>query len=292
MKKRLLLSPILLFLLSVQYAMADPEVQPYRLPHTEVRSLTAKSNGVEYEIYVNFPRKQPASEKPLPALIVLDADYSFAIASNVIEHFTDRGNIAPMLLVGIAYPGQSQDMRNYRMQRSRDYTPIPHPSDGYGPEYMKESGGGPKFLSFIEQELIPFLAANYHVDTNDVGISGHSFGGLFASWALMSNTEAFRRYIIVSPSLWYSDRFIFEADKTSASSRDPIVAEVFMGVGAYENQPENGRAMVDDLKAFGKQLDAYGYPKLDITTHVFPGETHNSVYPGAFTRGLLRVYGR
>ncbi|GJM27051.1 MAG: esterase [Phycisphaerae bacterium] len=272
--------------------MAEPNVQPYSLPHTEVRSLTAQSSGVEYQIYVNFPRDRAARDKPLPALIVLDADYSFAIASNVLEHFTDRGNIAPMILVGIAYPGQSQDMRNYRMQRSRDYTPIPHPSDGYGAEFMKESGGGPKFLRFIEEELIPFLATNYSIDTNDVGISGHSFGGLITSWALMNNTKAFRRYIIVSPSLWYADRFMFEAEKSLASSREPIVAEVFMGVGEYENQPHNGRAMVDDLEAFGEQLDSYGYPELNITTHVFPGETHNSVYPSAITRGLLRVYGR
>ncbi len=278
--------------LFVESAIAEQNAEPYRLPHTEVRSLVAKSNGVEYRVYVNLPRGYETNKQSFPALLLLDADYSFAIASNVVEHFSDRGNIAPMILVGIAYPGQSQDARYYRMQRSRDYTPIPHPSDGYGPEFMKASGGGPKFLSFIEQELVPFPAENYRIDTKDLGISGHSFGGLFSSWVLACNTSAFRRYIIISPSLWYADRFIFEAEKVTASTRAPIVADVFMGVGEHENQPQNGRAMVDDLEVFGQQLLSYGYPNLKITTQIFPDETHNSVYPAALTRGLIRIYGR
>ncbi len=50
-------------------------------------------------------------------------EMSAAPAAPVVEHFADRGNLPPMILVGIGYPGQSQDIPNYRAFRRRARKP-------------------------------------------------------------------------------------------------------------------------------------------------------------------------
>jgi hypothetical protein len=48
--------------------------------------------------------------------------------------------------------------------------------------------------------------------------------------------------------------------------------------------------MVDDLKEFAGKLKRF--PGLRTQLQVFEGETHNSVFPGAVTRGLRVVFDR
>ncbi len=49
--------------------------------------------------------------------------------------------------------------------------------------------------------------------------------------------------------------------------------------------------MSSDLAKFeGRLLASNGGPPA-VDLHVFEDETHNSVFPGAVTRGLLKVFG-
>jgi enolase len=45
------------------------------------------------------------------------------------------------------------------------------------------------------------------------------------------------------------------------------------------------------MKELAKILRERGYPGLHLTTHVFEGETHVSVVPATFSRGLREVFG-
>lgn len=258
---------------------------PYILPHTEVRFLRVEGTGTDHVLYVNLPRDYAASESRYPVVYLLDPDYAFAIASNVIEHFVDRGNLEPMIVVGIGYPGQSQDRDTYRRYRSRDYTPTFHPSDGYGPEFQAASGGGPAFRDALATEILPFIDREYRTRPERT-LVGHSFGGLFTTFVLVTRPELFQHYLAVSPSYWYDDGVIFRLEEEAAETRSDLAARVGMVVGAYENQPEAGRPMVDDVERFAAVLRGRGYPSLEIETEVVPDETHNSIFPVAFTRGI------
>jgi predicted alpha/beta superfamily hydrolase len=258
---------------------------PYALPHTEVRRLRRTSDGVEHVLYVNLPRGHGIPGQRYPTVYLLDPDYSFAIASNVVEHFVDRGNLVPMILVGVGYPGQSQDRDVYRRHRSRDYTPTFHPSDGYGPEFQRHSGGGPAFRDVLVDELIPFVEREYPAGAPRT-LVGHSYGGLFATFVLLTRPEAFQRYLVVSPSYWYDDGVIFRFEEEAAARFDDLPARVALTVGEHENQPHNGRPMVDDLHRLAEMLRSRGYPGFELETQVFDDETHNSVFPAAFTRSI------
>ena len=96
----------------------------YSLPHTEVISIeSSQEREIEQVLYVSLPRDYEAEERTYPVVFVLDPDCAFAIAHNVVEHFVDRGNLPPMIVVGVGYHGQSQDIGVYRRHRTRDSTP-------------------------------------------------------------------------------------------------------------------------------------------------------------------------
>lgn len=154
--------------------------------------------------------------------------------------------------MAIAYDGPLQ----YRMNRPRDYTPRFSPTGGYGPEMQKVSGGGPKFRSFIEKELVPFIDKSYRTIAGDRTLVGHSYGGLFASWNLVS-------------------------ERTKK-----LDARVYLAVGAFEG--DSDRAMTGDLVAFAKRLKKY--EGLALRSAVLDGETHNSVFPRALSDGLRFVF--
>ena len=48
--------------------------------------------------------------------------------------------------------------------------------------------------------------------------------------------------------------------------------------------------MVDDLLELVGKLKSRKNSNLIVRYHVYDGETHNSVFPGAVTRGLLTVF--
>jgi hypothetical protein len=67
-------------------------------------------------------------------------------------------------------------------------------------------------------------------------------------------------------------------------------ARVFFAVGSFENQPGANRGMVDDLNELVEKLKSRNNSNLIVRYRVYDGETHNSVFPGAVTRGLLTVF--
>ena len=263
--------------------------KPYALPNTEIIALRSKQTGAQYQLFVALPADYRASKKDYPVVYMLDADYSFALVRNIAQHLVERENLPSMILVAIAYPGAARDRATYRMNRTRDYTPVYAPDGGYGAEFQKVSGGGPKFRAFIANELAPFMERHYRVSA-DRTIIGHSYGGLFATYVLLTQPQLFHRYIIVSPSLWYANRIALAMEETAAASGIKPDARVFFAVGSQENQPQVNRAMVDDLEELVRQLKTRNNAKLEMRLKIYDGETHNSVFPGAVTRGLLTVF--
>ena len=54
-----------------------------------------------------------------------------------------------------------------------------------------------------------------------------------------------------------------------------------------QGELDDGQVQLEELAA---RLGARGYDKLDITTAIFEGETHNSGSPVTLSRGLRAVY--
>ncbi|MFN2178811.1 MAG: alpha/beta hydrolase [Candidatus Promineifilaceae bacterium] len=152
------------------------------------------------------------------------------------------------------------------------------------------SGGADNFLEFIRKELKPFIQANYRIDSKDASVLGHSFGGLFALYALLKAPDTFNRYIISSPSIWWNPQTIFEYEENLASEHSDLSAKVFLSAGTLEESmqvPVRGvpARFVTNIQAMANKLHSRGYENLSLTQHVFEDESHVSGPQGAFSRG-------
>jgi predicted alpha/beta superfamily hydrolase len=270
--------------LSPMACSAQPAGQAYALPDTEVLSFASKDGSHRLRLLIGLPRNYATRSQRFPVIYLLDADFSFALAQDIQRHSTDRGQEKEAIVVGIAYPGADTDIKTYERTRTQDYTPTHVPDGGYGPDIQALSGGAPKFLRLLSDELLPYIDSNFRTDPAQRMIVGHSFGALFATYAMFAKPGLFRDYLIVSPSLWYDNRMMFGAAKAYIATHKGLPANVFYAVGSLERNSEH--AMVGDLQDWCAMLDAAKLAGYKSTMLVFDGDTHESVFPGALTRGL------
>lgn len=265
----------------------------YAFHDTQVIDYTAPDGARQYKLYISLPRNyETRAAERFPVIYLLDADYSFAIARNLLRHFTDRGQARESIIVAIAYPGAEDDIDIYHRTRTRDYTPSFTLENGYGPEIQKLSGGGPAFLKVLADDILPEIDRRFRTDPADRMLVGNSFGGVFATYALLTNPELFHSYLIVSPSLWYDHKMIFAVARSFVATHRSLPAHVFYCVGSEENTPPpQGSQMVDDLRAFAALMQSANLSGYEATLTVFDGETHNSVFPAGLSRGLRVLTG-
>ena len=268
--------------------------QPYSVPNTEVRQIQSSTNNALYQLFIATPPDYATSGKKYPVVYMLDADYSFALTRNVVQHFAERGKLPPMILVAIAYPGAADDMEVYQSNRKRDYTPSGSIAVGYsagqthGEDGQNGQGGADHFRAFIADEVVPYVETHYPV-SKDRTFIGHSYGGLFGTYVLLTQPDLFNRYVIISPSLWFDNGLLLRVAQQEVSSH-PIRAHAYFSIGSLETRSQTGASMVQDLKQFCKTLEARPHSGLDLSLDIRPGETHESIFPGAVTRGLLTVF--
>src|SRR5262249_1882061 len=81
----------------------------YSLPNTQVRSIHSEETGADYQLFIATPADYRTSGKTYPLVVMLDADYSFALTRNIVQHFVERQKLPEMILVAIAYPGAATD---------------------------------------------------------------------------------------------------------------------------------------------------------------------------------------
>jgi predicted alpha/beta superfamily hydrolase len=141
-----------------------------------------------------------------PVIYLLDGDLHFSSVVGMIQQLSSvNGNtICPeMIVVGIP-----------NTDRTRDLTPT-H-IDSYlelDSTFCKNSGGGRKFISFIEKELMPHIDSLYPTAPYRIFI-GHSFGGLTVMNTLIHHTNLFNAYIAIEPSMWWDNQKLLNEAKT------------------------------------------------------------------------------
>ena len=137
----------------------------------------------------------------IPLVIVLDADSQFNQTVSTISYISNgtQGNdlVPPSIVVGITSPN-----RNY------DFTPV-QGLVGLDSTSISNTGGASKFLSFITDELIPYIDGSYSTCSHRT-IIGHSLGGLFVFHALLEKAEYFDNYLVIDPAIGFADGVYLE----------------------------------------------------------------------------------
>jgi uncharacterized protein len=254
-----------------------------QLTRSHEHRITSKAVGDDFVIQVRLPEKYDAANpERYPVLYVLDADYWFGTASEIATFLAMVKEAPPVIVVGIAYGGSRKD---WWQKRARDYTPkVRYPETT---AKFPLAGAADKFQQFLSTELFPFIEQNYAVRADDRALVGLSFGGTFAVQILFTRAELFQRYIILAPALEWDKKQLFETEAAFRAKNLPLPVSVFFAIGDKDGTAPD---FVENWREFDERIKGRGYEKLRWISHLFPDETHVSVYPVALTRGLKVVY--
>jgi hypothetical protein len=271
------LTSIALFACSVTAAISQTHpaaigvVQPVTLSDTEQRTLTSAKIGQTYELLVSLPSDYATTSKRYPVLYVLDG-WHFPLMAFLQNNNLYSERMPPVIFVTVSYGSEP----NVMALRARDFTPTRTAQEA-------GSGGAAAFLDFLEHEIIPFVDRTYRTIPSDRGLLGHSYGGLFAIYALEQRPALFQRIVAASPSVGWDNRLLL---KSAASGHlKTLPAPVRLDISAGDDKD-----VTDDAKALAKLLDELKPARLDYRFTLYHGENHNSVRLVSFPAGLYWVY--
>lgn len=236
--------------------------------------------GGDYLVYIAWP-KDPPPPGGYPILYLLDGTESFAIAAEYENRLGSYVGMAPGVVVGIGYPGETR--------RNLDYSPAVPPGTEEIIPITGPSGGADAFLDFLANKVIPGVEAGHSVNPDRRTLSGYSLGGLFTLQTLFKRPDLFRTYVASSPSIWYGEKQVMKQlpglAERLGQAKSP--RRLFLSAGEYEQSPPPGmekdpswlkiadisiRAkMVDNARELANDLKAL---PMQVEFRVVPGETH------------------
>ena len=223
--------------------------------------------------------------KHYPVLYVLDGDD------------TNMRGIAGMI-ESLSYYGLSQQIPEFivvaipNTNRTRDLIPTKNDLVFKGQvldKLVDNSGGADTFAQFIREELFPKIASDFRV-TNERGILGMSFGGLFVAHILLKHTEMFNNYLIADATFVWDDNYLNRTLKQTKAKLADRKKRVFIGLANNDHLGELGITNRQWGNDFVAGLKAIGNKELVVTSKYFPEEQHGTVMFLAFYYGLIDLF--
>ncbi len=255
--------------------------------------------GKEYSMYSEMLKKDmpywlhlPKSYKDTiycpqkyPLLVILDAEEHFELATSIFKFMStrlDSKEIPEFIIVGLS-----------GMNRIHDYTPTHsiHNPVGVEVEAFAKSGGGPKFLDFIGQELIVHLDKKYRTLPYRI-LVGHSLGGTLAVYDYFSEDAIFNSFIAIDPSLWWDNELLVERAKLDdLNSIKKTNRRLYISAAHNSALTIDTTPMKKSQEAFYAALEAkIGKDSVKINFQYFENEDHGTVVLPTLYHGMRYVF--
>ncbi len=261
---------------------------PSRGTVDSVRLVRADGWAWDHEVRVYLPPSYHLTDRQYPALWITDNNLESIQGALVGDAL---GFTPELIVVAVGAPA---DTNPAEFQRRRSYDFIPEKSL-MGPLFAAMPaeliGGAPGFLDFLVDQLRPMLAEEYRMDLDDQGYAGHSGGGQFGLYVLLNKPESFDKYIISSPAAYQT---WLDMEERWHENNNDLKAKVFLSAGEGEAAHPlwSGSQIVSTVATMAERLTVRGYPSLELTVRIFPGEDHLTVMPIAYTRGIRVLWDR
>ncbi|GAB4527050.1 MAG: hypothetical protein OHK0046_44480 [Anaerolineae bacterium] len=269
--------------------------------------MTSQQNGRTYRIQVNLPLgydKSPGDGWPFnnapaqwPIIYVLDGNWYTGLVTDMIGPMAWCGSTNDAIVVGIGYPEGHDAVDSFWIsftRRDHDLTPTPDEAAQKAMETQHQrpapNGDAGGFLKFIQHELIPMIERDYRADPAQRILLGHSYGGLFALYALFEAPDLFQTVIAGSPTLAYGSRFTFQQEATFAENHKRLPANLCLYVGEHEESLDD--TTTTDTLRMAAILQSRHYDGFTLTQRMFLGENHCEVAAPGFQWGLKQALKR
>ncbi len=210
------------------------------------------------------------SLKLYPVIYLLDGgeyeDFIHIVGIVQFGSFPWVNMVPESIVVGIA-----------NVDRKRDFT---SPSQNkLDQNEFPTSGKSENFISFLEKELLPFITSKYRISEEQT-IIGQSLGGLLATEILFKKPGLFDNYIIVSPSLWWNDEKLLEADIAHFDSPKTI----------YVAGGKEGEVMERTAKELFTKLEDHKTENTTIIYEFFEDKTHGNALHIAVYKAFEQIF--
>jgi predicted alpha/beta superfamily hydrolase len=186
-----------------------------------IDSIQSKILNEQRKIWIHVPSSWSADSKQrYPVLYLLDGDSHFSPVVGVIQHLSGNTICPEMIVVGIP-----------NTDRIRDLTPthVDAPPPFTDSAMLKTTGGGERFVSFIEKELMPRIDSLYPTQPYKI-LTGHSFGGLTVMNVAINHTKLFNAYICIDPSMWWDQMNLLNTTKKSLGEKKFSGTTLYLGI--------------------------------------------------------------
>jgi hypothetical protein len=195
----------------------------------------------------------------------LEEDFPHIV--NTLDSLVALGEIRPVIVVGIQ-----------NTERRRDLTgPTTLASDSAIAVHV---GGSATFRAFIRDELIPVIQQRYRC-TEETALVGESLAGFFVVETALLEPGLFRRYIALSPSVWWNGGALVDSADTHLTG---LGGRTLFFASADEQQIATGTARLAELFTRSAPRDfSWTYePRPDLRHDTI----FRAVVPHAFARLL------
>lgn len=240
----------------------------------EKRDLFSKILNEKRDVWIHLPKSytdESSSPAKYPVIYLLDAEINFEYYAPMTDFISKNpyAEIPECIVVGIK-----------NTDRTRDLTPTK--SSKKSPEdpnkmLFENSGGSENFIRFIQEELKPFIHKNYRTENYSV-VVGHSFGGLFVIYTLLSHPDYFNAYVANDPSLWWDQQVLIAQTKTYLAKNKNFSANNSLYVSQADNKEQNknwNSDMTLAIRDFKKIIEENG--SLKYKHRFYEDEVHGTV---------------
>lgn len=218
-----------------------------------------------WRLTIYLPPAYGIEKGKYPVVYVQDGDDLFAPdkcrSLAKIECMFTEGTLGQLLLIGI-------EPKN----RHDDYTPWRAPAPS---KYSADFGGkGRQYLSFLAEELKPFIDQKYRTDprSQKTGMIGASLGGLISLYGVYLYPDVIGKTGSISGSLWYENFIRFMCARRMKTEN----LKIYMAVGDREGAGKQNikGTMVEKTKEAYGILKASGIEKAKLRLVIEEGGGH------------------
>ncbi|MFT4926810.1 MAG: putative alpha/beta superfamily hydrolase [Phenylobacterium sp.] len=224
--------------------------------------LKSKILAEERKYQIRLPNGySPQGSAKYPVLYLLDGPTHVDHVASTMEYLSRAGHMPQLLIVSI----------DSQQSRFRDMTPV------LNHEKNPNSGGGDKFLDFIEKELIPEVEKNYPVEPFRI-LSGHSLTGLITFHALKTRPHLFQAHFAISPSFQWNLQHAVDGFEQFIKDNSSLKNVLFLSIaneGLIKNK--DGDDMYQGFLAIRSILEQKAPKNLAWSALHFPQEEHSTI---------------
>lgn len=203
------------------FCMQAQENSPFTTGFEE--TISSKILGQQRKVWIHIPNSNGGNKIKdkgnYPVIYLLDGSENFNTVVSIVEHMEESNLCPPMIVVGILHQNRLVDL-----------------TTGTDKELPDVVGGGEKFMSYVEKELIPYIDANYPTTSYKTFI-GHSLGGLTVMNTFLHNPKLFNSYVSLDASLWWDNQKVVKEAKTILPTQNYKGKTLYM---AMANRLEKG----------------------------------------------------